>query len=69
MGTTKRRIIDICDELDIQVEESEIKLNQIKEFDFVFVSNSIMGMMKITHIDEIKYNEYNELFNKILSCM
>ncbi len=68
-GTTKRRIIDICGELDIQVEESEIKLNQIKEFDFVFVSNSIMGMMKITHIDEIKYNQYNDLFNKILSCM
>lgn len=68
-GITKRRIIDICGELDIQVEESEIKLNQIKEFDFVFVSNSIMGMMKITHIDEVKYNEYNELFNKILSYM
>lgn len=66
-GTTKRRIIEICGELDIEVEEAEIKLNQIQEFDFVFVSNSLMGMMKITQIEEIKYNENNELFDKIAS--
>ncbi|HSQ89065.1 aminotransferase class IV [Romboutsia sp.] len=68
-GTTKRRIIEICGELDIEVEEAEIKLKQIEEFDFAFVSNSLMGMMKITQIEEIKYNEYNELFNKISSFL
>ncbi|CEH35151.1 aminotransferase class IV [Romboutsia lituseburensis] len=64
-GTKKRRIIEICDELNIQIEEREIKLEDIKNFDFVFVSNSLMGVMKVVQIESIKYQKQNEIYTKI----
>lgn len=64
-GTTKRRIIEICGELNIQIEEMEIKLSEIGDFDFVFISNSLIGVMKIIEIEGIKYNKENYLYDKI----
>ena len=64
-GTTKRRIIKLCGELNIEVKEMQIKLNEIKDFDFVFISNSLMGVMKVTQIECIKYKKENYLYTKI----
>ncbi|MCR8744998.1 aminotransferase class IV [Romboutsia lituseburensis] len=64
-GTKKRRIIEICDELNIQVKETEIKLEDIKNFDFVFVSNSLMGVIKVVQIESIKYKKQNSIYTKI----
>lgn len=64
-GITKRRIMDICGELNIQLEELEIKSDKMKEFDFTFISNSLMGIMKISSIENIEYAGSNEIFDKI----
>ncbi|MGL4912783.1 MAG: aminotransferase class IV [Romboutsia sp.] len=64
-GTTKRRIIEICGELNIQIKEMEIKLSEIGDFDFVFISNSLIGVMKIIEIEGIKYNKENYLYDKV----
>lgn len=64
-GTVKRRIIEICGELNIQLVETNINIDEIKEFDFVFITNSIIEMMKVIEIEGIKFNNRNELFDKI----
>lgn len=66
-GIMKRKILDICKKLNIEVIEGEIKLEDIKNFDFAFVSNSLMKAMKISRIDEIAYTPNNEIFKKIIS--
>ena len=66
-GIMKRKILDICKKLNIEVIEGEIKLEDIKNFDFAFVSNSLMKAMKISRIDEIAYPSNNEIFKKIIS--
>ncbi|MGL5693449.1 MAG: aminotransferase class IV, partial [Peptostreptococcaceae bacterium] len=68
-GVMKKRILDICDELNIEIIEKNIKLSEIKNYDFVFVTNSLMKAMRITQIGEIFYSNKNELFDKILLCI
>lgn len=62
-GIMKRRIKNLCKELQINMVESDIKINNISDFDFCFVSNSLMGAMKVTHINDIKFDDYNDTFN------
>lgn len=66
-GTTKRRILEVCDEFNIEVREHVINIEEIKDFDFVFVTNALMGAMKVVQIEDIMYNEENQLFEKILT--
>lgn len=66
-GIMKRKILDICKNLNIEVIEGEIKLEDIKNFDFAFISNSLMKAMKISQIDKIAYPSNNELFKRIIS--
>lgn len=62
-GIMKRRIKKLCEELKINIVESDIKINNISNFDFCFVSNSLMGAMKVTHINDIKFDDYNNVFD------
>ncbi|UWD47790.1 aminotransferase class IV [Clostridioides difficile] len=68
-GTIKKRIIKICDELHIELVENEINISEISSFDFVFVTNSLMGAMKVTEIDKIEFSKENVIFNKIIECL
>ena len=65
-GIMKKRIEAICDELDIEVIKKEIHLEEINDFEFSFVTNSLMGAMKVKFIQNIKYNDENVLFKKII---
>ena len=64
-GTMRRRIIDICKELNTEIIEKNIEISEIKDFDFVFISNSLMKVMKVVKIDEVAYEKENEIFNNI----
>ncbi|MCI9975922.1 aminotransferase class IV [Clostridioides sp. GD02404] len=68
-GIIKKRIINICDELHIELVENEINISEISSFDFVFVTNSLMGAMKVTEIDKIKFYEKNAIFDKIVEYL
>ena len=65
-GIMKKRIEHICDELSIEVIKKEIHLDEINDFEFSFVTNSLMGAMKVKLIDNTKYNDENVLFKKII---
>lgn len=68
-GTKKKRIIETCQELNIKVEETEINVNEIHKFDFIFISNSLMGAMKVAQIEEILYDDRNIIFDKIVQAL
>lgn len=68
-GIMKRKILDICKNLNIDVIEGEIKLQNINNYDFAFISNSLMKVMKVSQIDRITYRSNNEVFEKIISCI
>lgn len=68
-GIIKKRIIEICDELYIELIENEINILEISSFDFVFVINSFMGVIKVIEIDKIKFNKENVVFDKIVKLL
>lgn len=65
-GIMKEHIFEICKNLNIEVIEREISLKEIENFDFVFISNSLMKVMKVSQINKIVYPVSNEIFNKII---
>ena len=68
-GTKKKRIIETCQELNIKVEETEIDINEIHKFDFIFISNSLMGAMKVAQIEDILYDDKNIIFDRIVQAL
>lgn len=68
-GTKKKRIIEVCKELDIILREDKIHINEIDKFDFAFVSNSLMEVMKVVKIDKIDYDNKNKIFDKIVQAL
>jgi 4-amino-4-deoxychorismate lyase len=68
-GTKKKRIIETCQELNIKVEETEINVNEIHKFDFIFISNSLMGAMKVAQIEDILYDDKNIIYDRIVQAL
>lgn len=66
-GIMKKRILDICGEMNIPLVEKNIKIRDIADYDFVFVTNSLMNVMKVTQIEDIFYETSNDLFDKIVA--
>ena len=66
-GIMKKRILDICGEMNIPLVEKNIKVRDIADYDFVFVTNSLMNVMKVTQIEDIFYETSNDLFDKIVA--
>lgn len=68
-GTIRKRVSDICGELNIELVETEIKISEIEDFEFSFVTNSLMKAIKVTKIEGVPYKKNNELFDIILSYL
>ena len=66
-GIMKKKIEDICMKQNIEVVKKEIDIHEIDDFEFSFVTNSLIGAMKVKSIDDIQYSNDNKLFKKILS--
>ena len=47
VSAMKKRIEDICIELNIEVVKKEIYIDEINDFEFSFVTNSLMVAMKV----------------------
>ena len=55
--------------MNIPLVEKNIKVRDIADYDFVFVTNSLMNVMKVTQIEDIFYETSNDLFDKIVACI
>ena len=59
-GIIRRKIIENCD-----VKEKSITMEDLKESEEVIITNSVMGVMSIKKIDNIKYD--SEIIRRILT--
>ena len=66
-ATLKKKIEDICAELNINIIKKAIYIDEISNFEFSFITNSLMGAMKVKSIKNIEYDNDNVLFKKISS--
>ncbi len=64
-GIIRFKVIDICKKMNIELIEKIIKLDEIKEFEFCFITNSLMDLMKVITINNINYQKENNIFRKI----
>lgn len=53
-GITRKVVIEICREINIDVEEIHITKKELLNCDEAFLTNSLMEIMPLTRIDEIK---------------
>jgi branched-chain amino acid aminotransferase len=54
-GITRGEILEICREKSIPAEERGILLDELRSADEMFVTNSIMGVMPVGRLDDVKY--------------
>ena len=65
-GVTRAKIIDIAKDLGVEIEEKKIKVEEIKEFDSMFISGTSPKILPIKSVDEMKFNIDNEIMKKIM---
>ncbi len=66
-GIERSKIIRICEKLNIDCVESNIKLDEIKKYDFCFITNSLMSAMRVNKIKKVYYQKENQIFDQIQS--
>ena len=66
-GIMKKNIENICINQNIELVKTEIHIDEINDFEFSFITNSLIGAMKVKSIDNKEYSNENVLFEKILS--
>lgn len=66
-GIIRNEIIKITRDLNMEMLECEIDLKEIHEFDFCFITNSLMDIIKVNNIQGIQYEKENNVFNQIVS--
>lgn len=64
-GIIREKIINICKINNINLIETIINIDTIKEFDFCFISNSLVDIIKVNKIDDVFFNKESKLFNKL----
>lgn len=66
-GITRKLIIDLCDQLNITVNEESIPITRIEEFDSVFLCATLMEIVPVVKIEHnIYHSSENELLKSIL---
>ena len=63
----RTRVIDICKTLDIICIEDDIKIDDLDKFDFCFITNSLIELMKVKCIDNVIYENTNNIYEDILN--
>jgi len=55
-GITRRQVIDICNILELRLQDGSYDLAALLSADEVFVTNSLMGIMPVCRVDNTIYN-------------
>lgn len=64
-GIMKSNVEKICKNLNIDLIQCDIQISSIDEYESVFVTNSLMGIMPVTNICEVFYEKDNKLIKII----
>jgi len=63
LGTTRKKIIKICDELNFEVNEKPITIEFLKTCDALFITGTSPKVLPISQVDEITFDSPN---NKVV---
>lgn len=67
LGITRSKVMKICDELGIEVVESDIKKSELCEVDGLFMSTTPLGVLAIDSVGDIKLGSSdNEIIKKVV---
>ena len=65
-GVTRGRIISVARSIGINIEESKIKYEDVKEFDAMFISGTSPKILPISSVNEIQLNVENDLMRRLM---
>jgi len=66
-GITRQKVIEICNESDIQVKEKEIPLAEIPFYEAAFITGTSPGILPVSLIDQHRFNTSNEIMRKLMA--
>lgn len=61
LGITRKKIVNICKGLSIELVEEEVAAKSIKDFDGAFMTGTSVNVLPISSIGHIQYNSVNNL--------
>lgn len=64
-GITRELVLGIFEELGFQIHERKFGLSYMMNSDFIFLTNSVAGMLYVEAINELKMPEMNDKFTEI----
>jgi branched-chain amino acid aminotransferase len=65
LGTTRQKILEICEKNNISVLKREIMLDELNFFDAAFVTGTSIDIMPINRIDTIRFSTNNKVVKKL----
>ncbi|KXZ39734.1 4-amino-4-deoxychorismate lyase [Alkalithermobacter thermoalcaliphilus JW-YL-7 = DSM 7308] len=66
-GIIRQEIIDICTKEKIKIKKTKIQLSSVKDFEFCFITNSLIELIKVSNIEDTYFKKENKLFKFIES--
>jgi 4-amino-4-deoxychorismate lyase len=68
-GVTRGFILKLMSDNDMTILQGDFLLNEITDADFVFITNSLIGCVPVSHIEEHAFNAEDSLFLKIQNTL
>lgn len=68
MGVTRAKVLEICNELDIEVEQRYVYVDQIKNLDGLFLTSTSNNALPIKKVDEIEFSYNNNRLKEVLAA-
>lgn len=65
-GITRGKIISVANSIGINVDESNVRFEELKDFDAAFISGTSPKILPISNVNDIKLNVENELMRKLI---
>jgi branched-chain amino acid aminotransferase len=67
-GVTFRNVIRMAENLKIKVDFRRVHKNELKDVDACFITGTSLGVLPISHIDEIKYNTKHDIIKALMKA-
>lgn len=65
-GITRGKIISVANSIGINVDESNVRFEELKDFDAAFISGTSPKILPISYVNDIKLNVENELMRNLI---
>ena len=66
-GISRKKVIESCSSLGIELIKKDINKDEIQTFDFAFLSGTSINILPIKRIENHYFNTKNELFQELLN--